>query len=129
MLENEFAVGDADAFRVFGLRGDVGDLVRQDVAGGVFHGDALEERAGERGVHLRPRHHDGFGGAGDGEVVGDRDGHRLGSEQSGSGGEREKKGGEFHGTRVNGEGVVQAERSGGKRDRAYGVNARGRFTA
>ena len=100
VLENEFTVSDADTFRVLGLWGDVGDLVRQDAAGGIFHGDALEQRAGQRGVHLRPRHDDGFGGTSDGEVVRDGDEHLLGGSQCrnrSQSGESVEHGAEFHG--------------------------------
>ena len=66
VLENEFAVSDADAIGVFGLGGDVGDLIREDAAGGVAHGDLLHEGVREGLVYLGPWDGDGLGRAGDG---------------------------------------------------------------
>ena len=108
MLENEFTVGGTYPIRVLGLGRDIGDLIRQDTAGGIAHGNLLHEGMRQGAIYLGPGHGDGLGRTRQGEIVrdGDDEFFRGADAQREQGGERQR-----------GEEVAWRHGWGGKNDR------------
>ena len=74
MLEDEFAVSDAEIFGILCVRRDVGHLIGEALASGVLDGNLLQQGSGKGFRDLSPGNGDGFSRTGDLEIVSDRNG-------------------------------------------------------